>query len=120
MMSNMTEIEGVWRLVQHETPKESRSINEIPDSAFLIICGNHYRFAAEGKTYVEAFFTIDDNASPKEINLYYQMPTDDACSIPGVYSLEGNRLTIYLAEKRPEELVFNPALKSGYCVYTRA
>lgn len=104
-----TEIEGTYTFVSMESngkPAPKVAIDDLKDTKFVIKGSDFTMHTKLGKQ--EMTFTLDASKKPKEIDLIRKAPGGKSESAPGIYSLEGKRLTICIDEKgklRPKDFV---------------
>jgi uncharacterized protein (TIGR03067 family) len=108
-------IQGTWRMVSREKDGKADAADAIKD-VLMTNEGNKFSFkgSASGAGAMKGTLRLDASKKPKTMD---RMPSDGpqkGKTLPGIYSLEGDKLTICVAltgKERPKE--FATTAKSG-------
>lgn len=90
--------QGTWEVVSF-TRNETVTPKEITDSIVRIVEKDHVIWKREGKAFAGTKVVWDDTKTPKWMDVLPDGGPSKGEKIPGIYQIEGNNLTICMADK---------------------
>jgi uncharacterized protein (TIGR03067 family) len=115
----MKKFEGNWQLVASERDGEKAPADVIKTAKAATKAGK-VTLSVDGKTVLEADFTIDPTKKPKTIDATPTTGTDKGKKSLGIYEFDGDTLKICYSEKeRPTEFTAKKGSGNTLDVYKR-
>jgi uncharacterized protein (TIGR03067 family) len=111
-------IQGDWAVVRHIAFGELRyqeALPNYPPTLGLRLVGCSYLHLSGDASLNKSSFTLDPHSNPKHIDLIF----DDGHSIPGIYNLNGDELTLCLGNERPTTFISTSEKEGALWTYRR-
>jgi uncharacterized protein (TIGR03067 family) len=120
--SDQKKFQGEWTVTSHITNGEKRP-NRMVETEHLFVQGAKMTTREGNEIKDEATFTLDPRAKPRAIDLKLTGGGDKGKTVAGIYKLQGDTLTICVAEpgrKRPEDFTSDKGSGHILLVFKRA
>jgi uncharacterized protein (TIGR03067 family) len=111
-------LQGTWKIESWEEGGQAVAAADLKKRE-LFFGGNVFVFRREGKVHQAGLAKLDPAAAPRTIDLNVREGEPKGESLPGIYSLDGDTLTLCVqpkGEERPDG--FKPEAKSGAILIT--
>ena len=110
----MGKLQGVWKQIAYERDGVSEPADEQGWEPTVAIVGDTFLVTlADGSTPIGGTYRLDPTRDPKTIDWLDAIGEDAGKTIPGIYSLEGDRFTFcaaYAGGERPTAFQTRPGL----------
>jgi len=107
----LAKLKGSWRAIRGQFEGEPRQ------ESFLLTFGDAV-WTKQGKTKSEkGLFHLNGSSEPKQIDIYKE--EGKPRWLPGIYSIEGDKLRICFGPARPQDMATKPGDKSLFLEFRR-
>jgi uncharacterized protein (TIGR03067 family) len=115
--AEMKKLEGTWLVVSRQVGQIRVPDKEVKKDGLTFTFRDGKYVMKMGKLQEPGTFTVDPTTTPKKMDLNQPRKGKPAVTVPGIYKLEGDTLTVcYHGKKRPTE--FKADARSENVIYT--
>jgi uncharacterized protein (TIGR03067 family) len=116
---DLKKFEGSWQLVAREQDGD-KAPAEAVKTVKAVVKGNKVTITADGKTVMEAEFTLDAGKKPKTCDANVTAGEDKGKKLLAIYEIEGDTIKLCVNEKeRPKEFTAKKGSGNVLETYTR-